>query len=151
MSRGYGLMLAGLATDLFLGGMMISGAIFGVASSRTGWCFRRARIDGEVRIAMESTAGVFALMLFGGKAWWDFEIVTTATTSSTNRCLCRLRCASNASNRFSRIKVDASARRGRWTPLIPDHGKMMHLFLIRDGGQNAFAHSASSAAKHDGI
>jgi hypothetical protein len=38
------------------------------------------------------------------------------------------------------IKVDASGRRGRWTPLIPDHGKLMHLFLVRDGEQNAFAH-----------
>jgi hypothetical protein len=30
--------------------------------------------------------------------------------------------------------------RGRWTPLIPDHGKMMHLFLVYDGVPSAFAH-----------
>src|SRR5213076_3106309 len=29
---------------------------------------------------------------------------------------------------------------GQWTPLIPDHGKMMHLFLVRDGEPGAFAH-----------
>ena len=38
------------------------------------------------------------------------------------------------------IKVDTLERRGQWTPLIPDHGKMMHLFLIRSGEPNAFAH-----------
>ncbi|HEU0040414.1 MAG TPA: hypothetical protein VFR76_14190, partial [Verrucomicrobiae bacterium] len=38
------------------------------------------------------------------------------------------------------IIVDASERRGRWTPLIPDHGKLMHLFLVRDAEPGAFAH-----------
>jgi hypothetical protein len=39
-----------------------------------------------------------------------------------------------------RIEVDAAERRGRWTPLIPDHGKLMHLFLVRDREPGAFAH-----------
>ena len=38
------------------------------------------------------------------------------------------------------IRVDAAERRGGWTPLIPDHGKLMHLFLVRDGEPGAFAH-----------
>src|SRR6185295_2291449 len=38
------------------------------------------------------------------------------------------------------LKVDASERRGQWTPLIPDHGKMMHLFLIRVEEPGSFAH-----------
>ena len=28
----------------------------------------------------------------------------------------------------------------RWTPLIADHGKLMHLFLVRQGGLDAMAH-----------
>src|SRR5262249_24432861 len=28
----------------------------------------------------------------------------------------------------------------RNTPLVPDHGKLMHLFLVREPGEDAFAH-----------
>jgi hypothetical protein len=39
-----------------------------------------------------------------------------------------------------RFTIDDSAWLDRrWTPLIPDHGKLMHLFLIRDDA-TAFAH-----------
>ena len=31
-------------------------------------------------------------------------------------------------------------RRHDWMPLIPDHGKLMHLFLMREPGLDAFAH-----------
>src|SRR5206468_7805870 len=41
---------------------------------------------------------------------------------------------------ISTIKVAPAEQRGQWTPLIPDHGKMMHLFLVRDGEPGAFAH-----------
>lgn len=39
------------------------------------------------------------------------------------------------------LTIDDPAWRGRgWTPLIPDHGKLMHMFLIREGELDAFAH-----------
>jgi len=139
MSRGYGLMLQGLATILFLGGMMIAGAIFGEARLEPGM-LPTSRDRWRSRIAIAATAGVFSLMLFGGKAWWDFE-----DRNYRNNALYQPVPVS-AQVRFEReqpiltIKVDASARHGRWTPLIPDHGKMMHLFLIGDGEQNSFAH-----------
>jgi len=38
------------------------------------------------------------------------------------------------------LSVDPSERRGEWTSLVPDHGKIMHLFLIRDTPPGAFAH-----------
>jgi hypothetical protein len=42
--------------------------------------------------------------------------------------------------RVLRFTIDDSAWLDRrWTPLIPDHGKLMHLFLIRDDA-SAFAH-----------
>src|SRR6185312_7917977 len=31
-------------------------------------------------------------------------------------------------------------KRNNKSPLIPDHGKLMHLFLVREGSRDAFAH-----------
>ena len=43
--------------------------------------------------------------------------------------------------RILRFAIDASAAQQRsWVPLIPDHGKLMHLFLVKKGGLGAFAH-----------
>ena len=40
-----------------------------------------------------------------------------------------------------RLTIDDPAWRGLdWTPLIPDHGKLMHMFLVKDGDLSAFAH-----------
>src|SRR5258706_20728 len=38
-----------------------------------------------------------------------------------------------------RLRVDSAERQGDWTPPIPDHGKIMHLFLVGEGPR-AFAH-----------
>jgi len=43
--------------------------------------------------------------------------------------------------RILRFAIDpaAAARRG-WVPLIPDHGKLVHLFLVKKDGLGALAH-----------
>jgi len=39
------------------------------------------------------------------------------------------------------LHIDDPEWLGRgWTPLMPDHGKLMHMFLVRDEGLGAFAH-----------
>jgi hypothetical protein len=87
-----------------------------------------------------------ALILWGGYAWWEVEarayrevvryrpFDTEATTGRLN----------------DRDTLTLSIRDGRWTgepvpvsrynALMPDHGKLMHLFLVRENGLDAFAH-----------
>jgi hypothetical protein len=139
MSRGYGLMLGGLATILFVGGMMIAGAIFGEARLNPG-VVPTSKDRWRSRIAMIATAGVFSLMLFGGKAWWDYEDSNYRNNALYKPVPVSAQVRAEREQPILTIKVDASIRRGRWTPLIPDHGKLMHLFLVRDAEQNAFAH-----------
>lgn len=102
------------------------------------------------RIVLGRVAGLVALVLLvlamvGGKLWWDAED------------------AGYRSRMFEPLAVEASARvvpgpegtpsrllelalvdpawlGRRWTPLVPDHGKLMHAFLIREAGMAAFAH-----------
>jgi hypothetical protein len=93
------------------------------------------------RIAMATGASLLALGLLGGSRWWDavsrdyergmykpFHITPTLRTEGGERLL--------------RIAIDDSTwlARGQWTPLLADHGKLMHVFLVREPALDAFAH-----------
>lgn len=84
---------------------------------------------------------IVAIALWGGNRWWNAEdarfqrsiyrplaITATITPGPDGSTL--------------HIAITDSAWLGRqWTPLIPDHGKLMHLFLIGGGDTPArFAH-----------
>jgi hypothetical protein len=85
---------------------------------------------------------VFVLTLYVGKNWWASEergfqyhlregawpdLTTAIRTEGADRIL-QLEIGKEFFQHNSRA------------PLIPDHGKLMHLFLIRDGSRDAFAH-----------
>lgn len=86
-------------------------------------------------IARAVAVAVLGLALWGGKLWWDAEdglfqrrlfrppsVTTTADGGTLTFAI-----------------SDSAWLQRRWTPLVPDHGKLIHLFLIgqRHGG---FAH-----------
>jgi hypothetical protein len=86
------------------------------------------------------TVPILALALFGGARWWnsvdaDYQrtmfhppVVTTVVTGDSVHRTMKL------------VLSDTAAFRSIFVPVAPDHGKMMHLFLV--GGQNmdVFAH-----------
>lgn len=144
MDRRLGWMLAGFGLVLFAGAVTIVGAAVreGVlAPGETPDPRRRTR----ARLAMGGGAGLFAVLLLGGKTWWDavdrdyrrgLDRTWTATADVVDR----------SGLPVLRFTIADSVWRGRSgrnraaTPLIPDHGKLMHLFLIRDGDAGAFGH-----------
>ncbi len=74
--------------------------------------------------------------VWGGRNWWN------AVDSGFSRQLYQPLASAaalrpNGVLRFS--IVDSAWRQHRVTPLIPDHGHLVHLFLVRDG-LDAFAH-----------
>jgi hypothetical protein len=88
---------------------------------------------------------ILTLALAGGRTWWN------AVDRDYRRSLDRRWNASaqvvNAAGALRlRFLIADSVWRGRdWraraaTPLLPDHGKLMHLFMIREGDAGAFAH-----------
>src|SRR5205085_3455364 len=83
---------------------------------------------------------VFSAMVFGGKKWWDFEDSNYRNNSLYKPHPIAAEVRVEHDQPILRLTVNAAERRGGWTPLIPDHGKMMHLFLVRDGRPVAFAH-----------
>ncbi|MFL6196124.1 MAG: hypothetical protein ACJ75H_18235 [Thermoanaerobaculia bacterium] len=137
MDRSLGIILAALGLFLFAGAVSIVGAAVRESVVPPGEAVDAARRS-RARAVTVLAALLFALALWGGKRWWDsvdgrareglFKpfAVRTAVNQESGRPVLGLRIADE--------------RSGEWTPLIPDHGKLMHLFLIREPGLDAFAH-----------
>ena len=138
MSRGYVVMLSGLGMLLFLGAVGIAGAAFRESRLEPGAVpARKDRWRG--RVAGGLVAGVLSLMIAGGKKWWDFEHANYRNHSLYKPLPVSAQVVTERDQPVLRVKVDISERRRPWAPM-PDHGKIMHLFLVRDGEPGAFAH-----------
>ena len=104
--------------------------------------FRRARFAAAIATIVAGAA------VFGGWNWWNAEerdyrrsldrplSVETKITPGAQRTLTLQ--ITDSSWRFT--KINARPREQVFTPLMPDHGKLMHLFLIEAGGHGAVAH-----------
>ena len=105
-----------------------------------------ARRRRRARWGMAGTAIGVALILWGGNVWWAAEAgaygefvlyrpfaTETAIARRDDRQVLSL---GIRDNRWTGTPVPAS----RYNALLPDHGKLMHLFLVRDGSLDAFAH-----------
>lgn len=146
---GAGLIVVG--TFLFVGLITIVGAAF-----REGVLAPGERPDAgrkrKARTAMALTTAFMALILFGGSKWWNSE------ESAFKRSIFKpLKASAQLSGGAAspqlefvlsdstwRMRNDSAWLRrnssSRWTPLIRDHGKLMHLFAVREGDLRAFAH-----------
>jgi len=101
----------------------------------------------RARNAMAFTTLVLGVAIFGGWKWWGAEDADYARSmykplaakAAIAEGVIRVSIADSAwvhrSDTAWLTRNDASA----WTPLIEDHGKLMHMFVIRDD-MSAFAH-----------
>jgi hypothetical protein len=104
---------------------------------------RRKRITGGVVGLV-----VLGLILWGGKSWWNaaannytrfmYQPLQATTKVNTQSGLLTFQIDTadlNAMNRSRRMNVTRKINY-----LVPDHGKLMHMFLVRAGELDAFAH-----------
>jgi hypothetical protein len=98
------------------------------------------------RIGIGVTAIVIGLLLWGGNLWWAAE-----AGSYSEFVLYRpFKTESSVSRQGDRQLLTLGIRDSRWTgtpnplsrfnALLPDHGKLMHLFLVRESDLEGFAH-----------
>ncbi|MEX2282397.1 MAG: hypothetical protein WEE89_07930 [Gemmatimonadota bacterium] len=102
------------------------------------------------RVAMLVAVPVAVLLLFGGWMWWNavdnahrelldrpWDAMATATGSSAGSRLLTLEITDTI---WTRRHSEPLARRFPQNALLPDHGKLMHMFLVREGDLAGFAH-----------
>ncbi len=140
MQRPLGAALSVAGLVLFLGALSIVGAAVresvlppgATPTSRRTWAARTMAV---------LAGGFLVLLLTGGWRWWNaveagyqerlfrpYQVEATVRAEDAARVL--------------HLEID-DPRWGNdrdWAPLMPDHGKLMHLFLVREPGLDAFAH-----------
>jgi len=111
-----------------------------------------ARQRWKARAAMAICTAVVALALFGGSRWWNSEdadfrssiykpLTATATIDSlASRPALDLKLSDSVWVHRSDTSWLGTRRLSHWSPLIPDHGKLIHVFMIREPDLQAFAH-----------
>jgi hypothetical protein len=78
-------------------------------------------------------------LLWLGKQWWDAEERDYQSNRLYQALETRAVIRTEAGQSVLRLEL-ADEKFHRGPPLVPDHGKLMHLFLIREPGMDAFAH-----------
>ena len=146
-----GAVLVAVGVFLFLGLVTIVGAAVR-ESSLTPGVAPDARQRWKARVAMAASTAVLALALFGGSRWWNNEdtsfnhsiykpLAATATTEFVaGKPALDLKISDSAWIRRNDSTWLRAHRANQWTPLIPDHGKLIHVFMIRVPDLLAFAH-----------
>jgi hypothetical protein len=139
---------------LIAGLLTIIGAAAGEATVRPG-----ESTDDDVRTRASRTrwigAAIIVAILAGGRIWWVVEdrayaaqvfrpadatiTVRDDTTSRGGRTARAGRVEPHTRILRFAITKDVAAQR-YWVPLIPDHGKLLHLFLVKKDGLGALAH-----------
>ena len=147
MDRRVGWALAALGAVLVAGLVAVVGAGARDATRAPG-----AAVDGAARrvgrAATAVAAALCALALVGGAKWWGAQ--DAAYAGGLWRPLKSeahvVNTAAGLTLRF--VVTDSAWFAPTLTPLMPDHGKLMHLFMVRDG---APGHPASGARARDGF
>jgi hypothetical protein len=140
MGPGFALALAALGIFLAIGMVTIVGAGTREATLAPGE-EPDASAQRRGRRARWIAAVLIVAILTGGRVWWNVEQRSYA--SALFRSLHTVVTVQDEGySRTLRLAIDdpAETLARWWTPFVPDHGKLMHLFLIRADDLDAFAH-----------
>ena len=145
MPKGMGVLLAALGVFLAAGLLtIISVAVRESVVPPGGVPDDRQRRRG--RIATVVGIVILAIAVFGGRAWWNAEAFAYAD-SVLYRPFASAAAVKTSDDGARMLSLTVNDRRwpptnpgSRYNKLLPDHGKLMHMFMIRDGDLGAFAH-----------
>jgi len=140
MPGGMGFLLTALGMLLVVSFVSITGAAVRESMLDPGSLPSKARLWFS-RGTMLITLSGLALALWGGKTWWDNVDRHHQERRMFHPWQVSPSVQSGARGNILELEIkEPDQGRTGWSPLIPDHGKLMHLFLIREPGLDAFAH-----------
>jgi hypothetical protein len=115
-----------------------------------------AGVAARARKVRWRAAVIILAILIGGRIWWIAEdrayaaevfrpssatVTVFDDTSARGGRTAKKPGRVEPHTRLIRFAINpAVAAQRSWVPLIPDHGKLMHLFLVKKGGLGALAH-----------
>jgi hypothetical protein len=136
-----GKLLLALGATLFLGGIGIVAAAARDSALAPG--VLPGKIEGRKGLlAATVTLVIFVGALAGGKTWWGFE-ETNFRRHLREGAWPDLAVSVRGANsqRILQLTLGKKAFRPNDSiRLVPDHGKLLHVFLVREPGLDAFAH-----------
>lgn len=133
MQRGMGVLLAALGLFLFAGAVTIVGAAVRESGLAPGEVPDSRRLL-RARVVAALAGVLLALVLVGGKRWW-----ASVEAEERERLYRPFAVETSVRDGVLALAIEDPRRRDS-SPFIPDHGKLMHLFLVREPALDAFAH-----------
>ena len=130
---------------LLLGGLLLAGAV-----SIAGAAVRESRLGPDQAVetsqrrwgwfAMACAAALLSTGAYWGKAWWD-AVDRDVRSGIFERLSVEGTVTADSGAPMLEVRITDPAWLGRnWSPLVPDHGKLMHMFVVGAPDMGAFAH-----------
>ena len=133
------------AVLLLLGGLLLAGAV-----SIAGAAVRESRLEPDEAVktthrrwgwfAMACAAALLLTGAYWGNAWWD-AVDRDVRSGIFERLAVEGVVTGDSGAPVLEVRITDPSWLGRnWSPLVPDHGKLMHMFVIGAPDMDAFAH-----------
>ncbi|MCY3944047.1 MAG: hypothetical protein OXG18_09850, partial [Gemmatimonadetes bacterium] len=133
------------AVLLLLGGLLLAGAV-----SIAGAAVRESRLGPDETVqttqrrwgwfAMACAAALLLTGAYWGNAWWD-AVDRDVRGGIFERLAVEGVVTGDSGSPLLEVRITDPSWLGRnWSPLVPDHGKLMHMFVVGAPDMNAFAH-----------